>query len=175
MGLALLFFCLATNLMHRSDVMNGMNKTAILADLRDQFGPGSVLYAPDIAKLLKKPSTGAVYELIKRKGMPMPIKMVGGRPAVTYYDAADWLAGEAEPASQEATPPSPGKPVLPAPKHKVNKDLTKALSLLRGQQNFINEVSAELERLILQDDVPDKGERADETPKKPPRTTKVRV
>ena len=149
-----------------------MDKSEILADLRKQFGPGAYLYAKDIAVLLNKPSVGAVYELMKRKGgLPWPITYVGKRPAVRLYDVAESLSDD----SIRAKPPEPGKPVLPPPKHKVNKDLTKALSLLRGHQQFIDQVCAEIEALVLVNEIADKrkGEKAE--PEKSRPTTKKRV
>lgn len=126
-----------------------MDKKEILADLRAQFGNVSVLYAKEIAVLLSKPSTGAVYELIKRGGLPMPVKMIGGSPAVTIYDAVDWLAGGAEPKAKKADPEAKAKAVLPKPTFTVNKAMAKAMSVLRGQRNFLFEVDAELERMLI--------------------------
>ena len=149
-----------------------MDKSEILADLRKQFGPGAYLYAKDIAVLLNNPSVPAVYELMKRKGgLPWPITYVGKRPAVRLYDVAESLSDD----SIRAKPPEPGKPVLPPPKHKVNKDLTKALSLLRGHQQFIDQVCAEIEALVLVNEIADKrkGEKAE--PEKSRPTTKKRV
>ena len=148
-----------------------MTKAEILADLRNQFGPGLYLYANDIAVLLNK-SIAAVYELIKRKGgLPWPIKLVGKRPAVSLYDVAESMADDAV----KEKPPEPGKPVLPLPKHKVNKELTKALSLLRVQQQFIDQVCSEIEAQILQNNVAVNREPTEESSKKPPKTTKIRV
>ena len=152
-----------------------MDKSEILADLRKQFGPGAYLYAKDIAVVLNMPSVGAVYEHIKRNGgLPWPIKWIGKRPAVSIYAVASSMAGEDMPVAK-AKEPVPGKPVLPAPKHKVNKELTKALSLLRAQQQFIDQVCAEIEALVLVNEIADKrkGEKAE--PEKPEPTTKKRV
>jgi hypothetical protein len=149
-----------------------MDKSEILADLRKQFGPGAYLYAKDIAVLLNKPSVGAVYELMKRKGgLPWPITYVGKSPTVKLYDVAESLADD----SIKAKPPEPGKPALPLPKHKVNKELTKALSLLRGQQQFIDQVCAEIGALILVNELDSKREAEEDKPKKPRKTTKIRV
>lgn len=153
-----------------------MDKTEILADLRKQFGPGAYLYAKDIAVLLNKPSVGAVYELMKRKGgLPWPIQHVGKRPAVSIYGVAASMAGEEISITKKEKLPEPGKPVLPAPKHKVNKELTKALSLLRAQQHFLGEICAEIELFILENEVSAKRKGPEEEPKKTPKTTKIRV
>ena len=149
-----------------------MDKTEILADLRKQFGPGAYLYAKDIAVLLNKRSTAAVYELIKRKGgLPWPVKLVGKSPTVSVYDVADSMSDDAI----TTNPPEPGKPVLPLPKHKVNKDLTKALSLLRRQQQFLDQVCAEVEVLILANEVGSERMGEEDKPTKPRKTTKIRV
>jgi hypothetical protein len=149
-----------------------MDKSEILADLRKQFGPGAYLYAKDIAVLLNKSSVAAVYELMKRKGgLPWPITYVGKRPAVRLYDVAESLSDD----SIKVKPPEPGKPVLPPPKHKVNKDLTKALSLLRGQQQFIDQVCAEIDALILANEIDSKRKAEEDKSKKPRKTTKIRV
>lgn len=153
-----------------------MDKAEILANLRQQFGPGSYLYARDIAVLLNSPSVGAVYERMKRVGgLPWPIVMVGKRPAVSIYAVAASLAGEDTPIAKKSKQPEPGKPVLPAPKHKVNRALTKALSLLRTQQHFIDQVCAEIDALILENEAADKRKGEEEKPKKPRKTTKIRV
>ena len=147
-----------------------MDKSEILADLRKQFGPGSYLYAKDIAVLLNKPSAAAVYELMKRKGgLPWPITYVGKSPTVRVYDVADSLADD----SIKAKPPELGKPVLPPPKHKVNKELTKALSLLRGQQQFIDQVCAEVGALILENEVAKPTDGPEKKAQKPVRPRSV--
>lgn len=147
-----------------------MDKSEILADLRKQFGPGAYLYAKDIAVLLNKPSAAAVYELIKRKGgLPWPITYVGKSPTVKLYDVAESLADD----SIKAKPPEPGKPVLPLPKHKVNKELTKALSLLRGQQQFIDQVCAEIDGLILENEIAKPSDGPEKKPQKPVRPRSV--
>lgn len=153
-----------------------MDKSEILVDLRKQFGPGSYLYANDIAVLLNKPSVGSVYELMKRKGgLPWPILHVGKSPAVSIYDVAASLAGEDLAFVKKVRLPELGKPVLPAPKHKVNKELTKALNLLRAQQHFLGQICAEIDMLVLIDEVPIKVKETESLPKKPRKSTKIRV
>jgi|GEM_PF-1965531 len=149
-----------------------MNKSEILADLRKQFGPGAYLYAKDIAVLLNKPSVGAVYELMKRKGgLPWPITYVGKSPTVKVYDVAESLADD----SIKAKPPEPGKPVLPPPKHKINKELTKAIGLLRGQQQFIDQVCAEIDSLILESEIAMPSDDPEKKTKKPRKPEKPRT
>jgi len=124
-----------------------MDKKEILADLRRRFGDVTVLYAKDIGVLLSSPSTGAVYELIKRGGLPFPVKPVGGRPAAAIYDVADWLAGDTEPRPKATEPED--KAALPTPKYKVGNAMAKAMALLRDQCNFLSQVEAELNKILM--------------------------
>ncbi len=149
-----------------------MDKKEILADLRAQFGNVTVLYAKEIAVLLSKPSTGAIYELIKRGGLPIPVKMIGGSPAVTLYDAADWLAGGTEPRVTKAGAESKVKAMLPKPTFTVNKAMAKAMSLLRGQRNFLFEVDAELEKLMLKEELAAKAQESGAASDKPKKAQK---
>jgi len=124
-----------------------MDKKEILADLRRRFGDVTVLYAKDIGVLLSSPSTGAVYELIKRGGLPFPVKPIGGRPAAKIYDVADWLAGDTEPRPKATE--TKDKATLPTPKYKVGNAMAKAMALLRGQCNFLSQVEAELDKILI--------------------------
>lgn len=124
-----------------------MDTKEILADLRARFGDVTVLYAKDIAVLLGSPSTGAVYELIRRGGLPFPVRPIGGRPAASIYDVAAWLTGDAEPRPKAAAPKE--KATLPTPKYKVGNAMAKAMALLRGQCNFLSQVEAELNKILI--------------------------
>lgn len=145
------------------------DKSLILADLRSKpYGKGAVLYSADIAEELKK-SPGAIYKLLEKGGLGVRVLQVGGRPAINVHEWVDFLAGEATPAPKEDNEPETAAPALPKPKWKVNKDIAKAMSLLRGQREFYTQVEAELERLetfeASEDDEGD-GEGAKTPPKK---------
>ena len=137
------------------------DKAAILADLRSKpYGKGALLYAADIAQELKS-TPGAVYKLLGRGSLGVDVVEVGGRPAVSVQEWVDFLAGDRSPKSskpkEEPEPEPPEAPKLQKPKYKVNKDIAKAMSLLRGQRDFYAQVEAELERLVLMDAADDKA------------------
>ncbi len=127
-----------------------MDREAVVKDLRDQFGRKSVLYADEIAELLGK-SEQALANLKHRHGLPFPVKKVGGRPAVSIYDVADWLVGE--PADRRTPEPkqAPGSPpCVPSPARR-RASLGKALLALRTQCDFLANVFAGLEAISLAD------------------------
>lgn len=128
------------------------DKAAILADLRTKpYGKGALLYAADIAQELKS-TPGAVYKLLDRGSLGVEVLEMGGRPAVSVHEWVDFLAGDLTSKSKKpkkAAAPELAAPALPKPKYKVNKDIAKAMSLLRGQRDFYAQVEAELERLEL--------------------------
>jgi hypothetical protein len=54
-----------------------------------QLGKIAALFAEDIAKLIG--ASHATVNVIKADyGMPLPLKKVGNRCAITIYDVADW-------------------------------------------------------------------------------------
>ena len=93
----------------------------------------------------------------------MPVKPVGGRPAVTVYAMARWLAegedGDEETSSGEdkgaptEDAPEAAKPLPPgSSKHggkRDHKSLGKMLIGLRGQREFLAQLEAEIEAEIL--------------------------
>lgn len=126
-----------------------MDKAAILADLRDQFGPArSTLYADELATVLGK-STKAIYSLKYRNGLPVPVLPGPGRPCVSIHAVVDWLAGESTPPTvkSEAGAPSP----VPKPGRK-RPSMGAYLTTLRGQMDFLNELHSELERVEMQNE-----------------------
>ena len=136
------------------------DKTLILADLRSKpYGQGAVLYAADIAQELKS-TPGAVYKLLDRGSLGVKVLEMGGRRAVSVHEWVDFLAGDLSPKSKgkKAAEAEPAAPALPKPKYKVNKDIAKAMSLLRGQRDFYTQVEAELERLVLADAADEKAD-----------------
>lgn len=126
-----------------------MTPELVLKDLREQFGQRSVLYSEDLAALLGK-SVAAVDSLRSRGGFPLPIIQVGGRPAVSIHAVADWLVGET-PAEAPRKPrkaavqPAP----VPAPK-RASESLGKYLLSVRLQREFLFELDAEIERILLE-------------------------
>lgn len=136
---------------------NAMEKSEILGDLREQFGPVSVLYADQLAQVLGK-STDAVYALHKRKGLPFRVLSVGGRPAVSILAVADWLAKGAEPEESEGHDTASGAPAVPAPKRK-HEALGAFLRNFAEQRNFLADVYTEVERIVIASE----AEEADQT------------
>jgi hypothetical protein len=124
-----------------------MDPTLILADLREQFGAKkTVLYADELAEALGK-TVDAIYSLTARDGLPVPILVVGGRPAASIYAVADWLAGNAVKAKKSKPAPSTAVSI-PEPKRK-RASLGKYLLALQVQQAFLAELHAEIQSSLL--------------------------
>ena len=145
-----------------------MDAKAILADLRDQFGKGrTVLYPEDLAVALNK-SPKAVDSLIRRGSLPLKVKPVGGRNAVSIYEVAEWFACEEQPETHTArgsVAVAKSKPPAPRPSRIRRPSLGRALLALRAQQDFVGELISELEAI----EVARAAKRADKTkPRKPP-------
>ena len=121
-----------------------MDASLILADLRQQFGQKSVLYPEDVAALLGK-SIGAVASLRHRGGFPLPVKEVGGRPAVSIYDVADWLGNGPKTAAKGSTKAPP----LPPPANR-RQSLGNALLGFQMQRDFLSSLCRETEALLLE-------------------------
>ncbi len=120
-----------------------MDSTLILADLREQFGAKkTVLYADELADALGK-SVDAIYSLTARDGLPVPILVVGGRPAASIYAVAEWLAGNAVKAKKSKQVTSPATSI-PEPKRK-RASLGKYLLALQVQQGFLAELHAAIQ------------------------------
>ena len=124
-----------------------MDKQAILADLRAQFGKKSVLYAADLAELLGK-SEQALANLRHRGGLTLPVKPVGGRPAVSIYAVVDWLA-DGEPIAPKSAKAAPkGSPPISTPA-RMRASLGKALLAFRTQRDFLEDTFSRLEAIQL--------------------------
>jgi hypothetical protein len=124
-----------------------MDSTLILADLRAQFGAKkTVLYADELAEALGK-SVEAIYSLTARDGLPVPILVVGGRPAASIYAVAEWLSGNAVKA-KKSRPESSKTVSIPEPKRK-RASLGKYLLGLQVQQAFLSELHAAIESNLL--------------------------
>jgi hypothetical protein len=109
----------------------------------------------------------AIASMKWRGGFPVPVTPVGGRPAVTVYDMARWLAGDADGAEEASTGEDKATPretvsVAPNPipasalKHggkRDHKSLGKMLIGLRGQREFLAQLDAEIEAEILAEEV----------------------
>jgi hypothetical protein len=145
-----------------------MDAKAILADLRDQFGKGrAVLYPEDLAVALNK-SPKAVDSLIRRGSLPLKVKPVGGRNAVSIYEVAEWFASEEQPETHTArgsVAVAKSKPPAPRPSRIRRPSLGRALLALRAQQDFVGELIAELDAI----EVARAAKKTDKTkPRKPP-------
>lgn len=124
-----------------------MDSTLILADLREQFGAKkTVLYADELAEALGK-SVDAIYSLTARDGLPVPILVVGGRPAASIYAVADWLSGKAVKAKKSKVASSTSVSI-PEPKRK-RASLGKYLLALQVQQGFLAELHAAIQSNLL--------------------------
>lgn len=125
-----------------------MDTTLILADLREQFGAKkAVLYVDELAEALGK-STDAVRSLVARDGFPVPILVVGGRPAASIHAVADWLAGN--PVKSAGSKKSGKKPdvSVPAPKRGNKLDMANFLVRVQAQQTFLGELCLAIQRQI---------------------------
>ena len=125
-----------------------MDATLILADLREQFGAKkAVLYVDELAEALGK-STDAVRSLVARDGFPVPILVVGGRPAASIHAVADWLAGN--PVKSAGSKKSGKKPdvSVPAPKRGNKLDMANFLVRVQAQQTFLGELCLAIQRQI---------------------------
>lgn len=133
-------------------------RQAILDGLLKDYNGAKVLYAKDVAKELGKPSAAAARALMNSVGCPLPVKHVGGKPAVTVFDMATWLAGEAiqvqpvEASVSASSPPAHASSVLSyaAPK-RPRESLGKYLLSINLQREFLFELAGELEAIILND------------------------
>jgi len=158
------------------------DRQAILDGLLADYNGAKVLYAKDVAKELGKPSAAAARALMNSPGCPLPVRQVGGKPAVTVFDMASWLAGEpiqtievpqGKPPAQTAAKAasSPAKQSIPA--HRPPREsLGKYLALLRGQRLFLEELYAELEAISVAEEA--KARDGGELPK-PPLATRTDI
>ena len=126
-----------------------MSFEAVLNDLRAIFGPAkSVLYAADIAQILGK-SVSAVYSLKADGGLPFPVIEVGGRPAVSIYEAAGVLSGQQPPASKPAPPNPTAAPAIKTKRPRPDLGALRRSAALAF--DFFSELDAALERIELDD------------------------
>lgn len=133
-------------------------RQAILDGLLKDYNGAKVLYAKDVAKELGKPSAAAARALMNSKGCPLPVKQVGGRPAISIFDMASWLAGESIPSIDVSYAPAskPSTSAVPvaaslSPKRPPRESLGKYLTLLRGQRQFLEELYVELDAMMVAD------------------------
>lgn len=135
----------------------------ILAEIRARFGEKLVLYSEDLAEILGKDSVGAIYSLNSRGGLPVEVKEVGGRPCVSVFDVAEWLANSNS-SNKAVTAKKSAKEEKPVAEPKrYRESLGKYLLQLRVQRNFLAELDANIEKLItqLEIDRPDLPSNAD--------------
>lgn len=137
-----------------------VDKQSILDGLLAKYNDSKVLYAKDVAKELGKPSAAAARALMNSPGFPIPVRPIGGRPTITVYDLANWLAGE--PISPTGLPPdqpSPNPEPKSSPEAKAQppqaarpprESLGKYLALLRTQREFLEELYVELEAVLFE-------------------------
>lgn len=135
------------------------NRQAILDGLLADYNGAKVLYAKDVAKELGKPSAAAARALMNSPGFPLPVKPVGGRPTVTVFDMATWLAGEPMSPIEVPSQKASGAPTaksstattshIPPAKRPPRESLGKYLTLLRAQRQFLEELYDELDAMAV--------------------------
>ena len=128
-----------------------MDISFILADLRSRYGDKSVLSAADIARELGR-TIEAIYSLHARGGWPFPDLENSTVPCASIYAVAEWLAGLTEPKATKKTKHSEPVPVF-EPKSRKRESLGKYLMTVKRQQDFLREFSAEIEAIILEDEL----------------------
>jgi len=143
------------------------NRQAILEGLLVEYNGSKVLYAKDVAKELGKPSAAAARALMNSPGCPLPVKQVGGRPAVTVFDMATWLAGEPITSTEVSLPKESGTSSgksssattshIPPVKRPPRESLGKYLTLLRAQRQFLEELYDELDAMTVASEVSEQG------------------
>lgn len=93
-----------------------MDQAAIVVELRNFFGDKTLLTPEDIAPHIRR-SPKAQANLRSLGLFPIPLTYVSGKPYVTIYALAAWLAGTSNMAGGGGTPPlrqpEPAAPDLP--------------------------------------------------------------
>lgn len=123
-----------------------MSVQAILKDLREIFGPVGVLTMAQLAQYLGR-SVEAVRKMKERGGLPVQIKIVGGRPCVALLAVAQWL-GEEDSLSQRVEKHT-AQPIATLKPQRKMQNIGKMLLMLQIQQQGISELHSELENLLL--------------------------
>ena len=123
-----------------------MDSSLILADLREQFGAKkAVLYAEELAVALNR-TPSAIYTLNSRNALPVPCLKVGGRLAVSIYDVANWLAGNAPKVSSSKSRKQ-AEVSIPEPRRR-KESLGKFLMQVQAQQGFLAELGLSIQRQL---------------------------
>ena len=127
-----------------------MDSSLILADLREQFGAKkAVLYAEELAIVLHR-TIDAIYTLNSRGTLPVPCIKVGGRLAVSIYDVAEWLAGNA-PKAGRSKPSKQAEASIPEPK-RPKKNMGDFLMQVHAQRRFLAELEVAIQHQLEQED-----------------------
>lgn len=123
-----------------------MDSSLILADLREQFGAKkAVLYAEELAVALNR-TPSAIYTLNSRNALPVPCLKVGGRLAVSIYDVANWLAGNAPKVASSKSRKQTDESI-PEPRRR-KESLGKFLMQVQAQQSFLAELGLAVQRQL---------------------------
>lgn len=81
-----------------------MDEAAIVAELRDFFGEKTLLSPEDLAPHIRR--TPKAQANLRSLGVfPIPLTYISGKPYVTIYALAAWLAGTANMPGGGAVPP----------------------------------------------------------------------
>jgi hypothetical protein len=121
-----------------------MDKTAILADLRNQFGKKTLLTPEDLADVIDQ-SPGAQAVARHRGQFDIPLTPRGRRVLVSIYDLADWLSRDGSaPAAPVAPPQIESVPVTKGGKPR-RASLGPLLLMVRARLDFDMRLFAALE------------------------------
>jgi hypothetical protein len=126
-----------------------LETSEILEDLRSIFGKTRVALTADEVAVALGTTPDGFSKLRRSNGFPLKITKVAGKPTVSIYDFAAWLAGkyQPEPANAQA---------LAKPARK-RKDISSALNCLALQMEFLRDLYIEIEKAGLLDSDTDSG------------------
>ena len=120
-------------------------RAQVIADIQAQYGRRQVLFSEELGEMLGGKSRQAIANIKHRGGLGLPVRMVGGRPAVAVADVADFLSDE-NPVAPKSKTAHPQR--LPPPKRQ-RPSLGKTLLTLRAQIDFLSELFTVLEKIDI--------------------------
>lgn len=130
----------------------------ILVDLKSRLGAKIWLSPKDIAPLIAK-SEGVQANMRSQGSFPLPVQSIGKSVGVSIYHLAEWLAygevksGHGGTSKPSETPTPPLKARKPKAAKKGEYDY---LLAWRASLNYQSELIAEIEKIILNEEMEDK-------------------